>query len=114
MHTDPSTFMKDYADPREQAVQVRDYPDPPIRLMPRPVVPERAYPETAASVMDAYLHNCVERAEAGVPPLPAPRLSEYERLDSHDAIRRMAERVGGWARLYAMVRNLAHIDGDEV
>jgi hypothetical protein len=110
------TPMKDYYDGREQPVlAVRDFPDPPLHLVasrPR-VEATRIYPETAESVMDAYLHNCVERAECGIVPLDPPKLSNYERLNTLDALRRLADLVG-WQQLYTNLRNLAYLDGVEV
>lgn len=87
--------QKTYTDPREQDV----------------------YPETPESVASAYRDNCEERTELKFPLLPAPRgwvqtpqFDDFERLDQHEAIRRLAARVGGWQRLYTNVRNLAYMD----
>jgi hypothetical protein len=71
-------------------------------------------PETAQSVMDAYLDNTVDRAEAGYPPLHAPNLHDYVRADNHQAIRLLAQRVGGYRALATLVRNIAYTEGEAV
>lgn len=79
---------------------------------------KHSYPQTKLSILSAYADNCVKRHELGIPLLPRPKLkqklSDAERLDNYEAIRRLAQRIGSYRLLLTIVRNVAEQDGEIV
>lgn len=66
--------------------------------------------QTPESIEAAYDANCTDRLAIGIPLLPKPRLTDAERLDNYEAVTRLAYRVGGYARLITLVRNVGFIE----
>ena len=71
------------------------------------------YPQTPESIARNYAYNCEERARHGFDLLPPPA-SDAERLERAEEIRHLAWRVGGYQQLATLVRNIAHVEGEEI